>query len=210
MYLHPAQTDTALIDYMSSPHNKTLPYFDLPLQHINSEILKRMKRRSSREDIERLLRRIRETAPEAAIRATFIVGFPGETEEQFEELCRFVDEQEFDRLGAFTYSREEGSPAAEMPEQIDDEEKNRRLDELMSLQREIAFDKNDFLIGKVVEVMLDTCDESGSAIGRTRNDCPDIDQEVRVRGDNLRVGDICRVRIEAADGYDLEGVKVEG
>lgn len=204
MYLHPAQVNGELIDYMASA-NKTLTYFDLPLQHINTDLLRAMGRGTDRRKIENLLRSIRARCDGAILRTTFIVGFPGETTRQFTELCDFVDEQRFDRVGVFTYSVEEGTPAAEMVRQVREETKTRRLDRLMSLQREIAFAKNVSLIGAVREVIIDSVSADGIALGRTRGDCPQIDQEVRVRAFTGTTGDIRRIRIDAANGYDLEG-----
>jgi len=209
MYLHPRQTTDELIQYVADESNKTVPYFDLPLQHVNSEMLKRMKRQTDRERIEQLIEKIRVSNPNFTIRTTFIVGFPGETEEQFGEILEFLEQHQLDRVGAFTYSQEDGSPAAEMDDQIDQEEKERRLDELMSLQREIAFDKNESLIGSEQLVMLDRLDSPTEAVGRTRGDCPEIDQEVAVRGRHLKVGEVCRVLITGSRDYDLEGTKRE-
>lgn len=204
MYLHPAQVNGELIDYMASA-NKTLAYFDLPLQHINTDLLRAMGRGTDRSSIENLLRSIRARCEGAVLRTTFIVGFPGESSKQFMELCDFVDEQRFDRVGVFTYSVEEGTPAAGMTGQVTEKTKARRLDRLMSLQQEIVFAKNVSLIGTVQEVIIDSVNADGIALGRTRGDCPQIDQEVRVRAFTGTVGDIRRVRIDAADGYDPEG-----
>ncbi len=205
MYLHPSQVNGELIDYMASA-SKTLAYFDLPLQHINTDLLRAMGRGTDRRKIENLLTTIRARCDGAVFRTVFIVGFPGETSKQFKELCDFVDEQRFDRLGVFAYSVEEGSPAAEMTGQVTRKTKDRRLDRLMSLQREIAFDKNVSLIGSVQEVIIDSVNADGIVLGRTRGDCPEIDQEVRVRKFTGTTGDICSVRIDDADGYDLAGV----
>ncbi len=209
MYLYPSMLTTELIDYLSAD-NKSLDYFDLPLQHCNSEILSAMGRRSDRSAIERLLKLIRSRSPNGTIRTVFITGFPGETEEQFEELKDFVRAQQFDRMGTFIYSPEEGTPAEQLPGQIAEEVKFRRLDELMCLQHDIALARNNSLIGSIQEVIIDVIDDNGLARGRTRGDCPEIDQEVFVHGDELRVGQFCRVIIEAVDEYDLIGVKLEG
>jgi len=206
MYLYPAQVAPDLIEYMASG-TKTLPYFDLPLQHINSDILRSMSRSTDRPQTERLLRDIRRLAPEATIRVTLIVGYPGETDDQFQELLDFVGEQSFDRLGAFAYSPEEGTPAFEMTGQVSDEVMDERLDRLMSLQQEIAFRKNNSLIGREVEVIIDAVEPDGPAIGRTRGDCPYIDEEVFVAGPGSQVGDICRVHIDGTAGYDLTGTR---
>jgi ribosomal protein S12 methylthiotransferase len=206
MYLHPAATDNRLIEYMAD-ENKTLGYFDLPLQHVNSDVLRAMQRNIDRPGIEKLLRKIRDSVPGAVIRTTCLVGFPGETEKHFAELEQFVAEQEFDRLGVFTFSAEDDTPAAAMAGQVPEAVRHERLDRLMTLQREIAFRKNNSLIGNIVEVIIDTVRDEQPAIGRTRGDCPEIDQEVYVSGAE-RVGEICRVRIDRVDGYDLVGTMV--
>jgi len=207
MYLYPAALTTEHIEYLAGD-NKTLNYFDLPLQHVNTDILKGMRRQVTRPDIERILGRIREISTDAVVRTTFIVGFPGETEERYVELRDFIEDYRFERMGVFTYSPEEGTPSEKYVGQIAEEVKEARLDELMSLQREIAFEKNNSLIGHTVDVIIDSLSAEEPAVGRTRGDCPEIDQEVFVTGDNLAVGDICAVRIDAADGYDLHGTKV--
>jgi len=204
MYLYPGQVDDKLVEYLAGD-NKTLPYFDLPFQHINNDILKRMKRRENRRDIEYLITKIRKATNNAAIRTVFIVGFPGETEDQFKELMDFVAKNRFERLGAFSFSPEDDTLAAVMDGQVPEETKLRRLDELMTLQQEIAFDTNNSLIGSQKEVIIDLRKNRKVAIGRTYADCPEIDQEVYVSGENLASGDIVTVRIEAADGYDLKG-----
>jgi ribosomal protein S12 methylthiotransferase len=207
LYLHPARTSDRLIEFVAES-DKAVGYFDLPFQHINSDLLRAMKRETNRRTIENLLDRLRRRLPNATLRASFMVGFPGETDEQFEELYRFVYEQEFDRMGGFTFSAEEGTAAADLPNQLPEEVKTGRLDRLMTLQQEIAFEKNNSLIGNLMEVIIDTAAEDGTAVGRSPGDSPEIDQEVLVHGDNLRVGDICRVRIDGAQGYDLTGTLV--
>ena len=204
LYLHPAQMSPELIGHMTSG-SKTLSYFDLPLQHINDDILSGMQRQTSRRQIEGVLDSIRSADREAVIRTAFIVGFPGETDRQFEDLTDFVERFQFDRLGVFTFSPEDDTPAAVMGRQLPEEVKMARMDELMSLQQEIAFAKNNSLIGSVKEVIIDSVSGGDSAVGRTRGDCPEIDQQVFVSRDNLMIGDIHRVTIEAADGYDLRG-----
>lgn len=208
MYLHPAQVSDELIAYMTTP-NKTLEYFDLPLQHINSELLTAMGRQTDRGQIERLLDSIRAASNDAVIRATFIVGFPGETEAQFDELLAWIDDQRLDRVAGFVYSPEAGSPAAALADQVSEKEKNRRLDDLMSLQQGIAFDKNTALIGGVKEVIIDAVADDGPAEARTRGDCPEVDQKIFVTGAGLTVGDIRNVCVESADGYDLRGTVIE-
>jgi len=204
MYLYPAQLSEPLIEYMCGD-NKTLPYFDLPLQHVNSRILADMHRQIDTRGIERLLRLIRSYA-NATIRTTFIVGFPGESEDEFEELKEAVAEWQFDRMGVFPYSAEEGTPAAERTDQVSEDVKSERVESLMELQQGIALRANGRLVNTVTDVIIDAVSPDGSAIGRTAADCPDIDCEVEVTGDNLNTGQLRPVRIEAVSGYDLVGV----
>ena len=202
MYLHPEAMTDELIEYMSHAE-KTLGYFDMPLQHINDAILQSMNRRVTRAQIEQKLAKIRKESAENVIRTTFITGLPGETEAKYEELKNFIAEFEFDRLGVFKYSHEEGTRASKMEEQVPEELKEARVDELMTIQQEIAFRKNIDLIGALQEVIIDTVSEESPAAGRTRGDCPDIDQQIFVNGDALKVGDILKVKINMAEGYDL-------
>lgn len=208
LYLYPPALGDDLIEYLCSD-SKTLPYFDLPLQHVNTEILSRMRRRLDRPALEALLERIRRAGPHATIRTTFIVGFPGETRRQFGELRDFVERHRFDRMGVFPYSPEEETPAAGYAGQVSERTRQRRLEQLMLAQAEIAFERNRRLIGSMVSVMVDTVDAQGTATARTAADCPEIDQEVTVTGPNLRVGDIRTVRITGENGYDLQGVVLE-
>ncbi|MBN1211058.1 MAG: 30S ribosomal protein S12 methylthiotransferase RimO [candidate division Zixibacteria bacterium] len=204
LYLYPDRVTPELITYMAGD-NKTLKYFDLPLQHINDDLLKLMKRRPGRKKIEQLINDIRNLVPEAVLRTAFIVGFPGETKKRFEELRDFMMEYRFDRVGVFTFSPEEGTTAEKLRPGVSEKVKTARLDELMSVQREIAFDKNNSLIGTVKKVIIDSTGDGRTARGRTEGDCPEIDQEIYVTGENLRTGDICRVKITATEGYDLKG-----
>ena len=209
MYMHPARLENELVDYMID-NRKICNYFDLPLQHINDELLRRMGRKVSRRQIEALLDKIRAGKEPVAIRTNFIVGFPGESEDQFEELCRFVEERRFDRLGAFPYSAEEGTPAATLPGQIDEQVKEERYDSLMRLQQQIAFENNDDFIGRRLDIIVDGIDEeSGETVGRTRFDAPEIDQTVRLKTDDAAPGEIIAVRITGNDGYDLLGEREE-
>lgn len=204
MYLYPAALTDELIEYMAAD-NKTLNYYDLPFQHVNTEILTAMRRRVERSHIEHMIERIRSTSDDAVIRTTFIVGFPGETEAQFEELCDFVVDYRFDRMGVFPYSPEEGTAADSMARQVSEKLKTERIDRIMNLQREIAFEKNNLLIGQTRRVIIDAITAEGVGIGRTNGDCPEIDQEVYVTGDNLQVGLLGDVLIEQSEGYDLRG-----
>jgi len=207
MYLYPAALSSEHIEYLADD-NKTLNYFDLPLQHVNTDILSAMRRQVKRSEIDRMLREIREVSKDAVVRTTFIVGFPGETQERYLELRDFIEENRFERMGVFTYSPEEGTPSEQFDGQIPEKVKLDRLDELMSIQREIAFATNNSLIGHTLDVIIDSLSDEGAGIGRSRGDCPEIDQEVVVVGDDLAIGQICRVRIDIADGYDLRGTKV--
>jgi len=209
LYLYPDRVNKELIDYMAqSP--KVLKYFDLPLQHINDEILKRMRRRTSRRQIEQLLFNIKTIIPEAVLRTTFIVGFPGESKKEFKELRTFIETYRFDRVGVFSFSLEEGTAAAKMRPLVSEKVKNTRLDNLMSLQQEIAFAKNNSLIGANKKVIIDSSDDSRMARGRTEADCPDIDQEIVIHGKNLKAGDIRIVKITGSDSYDLVGEVLQG
>jgi ribosomal protein S12 methylthiotransferase len=209
MYLHPAQLSDELVRHIADPSNKTVPYFDLPLQHINDRILRAMQRHGTRTDIERLIDRIRSHSPESTLRTTVIVGFPGETQAEFEELLRFVEDVGFDRLGAFAFCPEDGTLAAELPGRLPEATVHDRLDQLMMLQQDIAMTANKDLIGDTVQVIIDRLNASGQAVGRTQGDCPEIDQEVYVDPAGLHTGQILRVRITDAQGYDLYGKKVE-
>ena len=204
MYLHPAQLSNKLIEYLAAD-NKTLNYYDLPLQHINDEILFAMNRQVTKKNIEKHIDNIRKADNGGILRTTFIVGFPGETDEQFQELLDFVEVTEFDRLGVFTYSAEEGTIAEKMENQIPEDIKADRMDQIMMLQQEIAFNKNNSLIGEQKEVIIDRLNEDKNAVGRTRGDCPEIDQEVTLFDNDLNIGQIYQVEIVEAQGYDLIG-----
>ncbi|MDD6483792.1 MAG: 30S ribosomal protein S12 methylthiotransferase RimO [Clostridiales bacterium] len=205
-YLYPEALDFELIDTIAK-HDKICNYFDIPVQHADNEILRRMARRTSREEMQKKLAYIRKTVPDAVIRTSIIVGFPGETEEQFEVLCDFVRDMRFDRMGAFTYSREENTPAAEFDGQLDEETKQRRLDELMTLQQGISLELNKAKIGTVTEVIVEGYDEECFLFfGRSRGDSIDVDSTVYfATEDEVEPGDIVRVEILDADEYDLTG-----
>ncbi|MBN2227834.1 MAG: 30S ribosomal protein S12 methylthiotransferase RimO [candidate division Zixibacteria bacterium] len=202
MYLHPESLTEKLIEYMTASE-KVLGYFDMPLQHINKRILKKMNRRITRDRIERLITTIRDASPDNIIRTTFIAGFPGETDKEFDELEAFIADIEFDRLGVFAYSCEENTAAAGFNDQIPDKLAEERRDRLMMLQQQIAFLKNIALIGSTQHVIIDQSDDRNDAVGRTRGDCPEIDQSVIIRGRKLAVGDMLDVEITMAEGYDL-------
>lgn len=205
MYLHPESMTDGLIEYMSFS-GKTLGYFDVPLQHISDKILAAMNRRVTRKEIEKILSKIRLASPGNIIRTTFIAGLPGETEEEFLELRDFIEDFEFDRLGVFEYSPEEDTKAIDFDDQVPDKVAAERQDILMNLQQEVAFKKNIGLIHKARKVIIDEARAGSPAIGRTEGDCPEIDQQVYVKGGKPAVGDIADVEIVMADGYDLIGV----
>lgn len=195
-----------LIDTIAS-NPKICKYVDMPLQHCVDRILRRMRRPGRERDIRELIDKIRERIPDVALRTSFIVGFPGETEEDFERLVSFVREIKFDRLGVFAYSREEGTPAARLPDQVPEDIKERRQAELMEVQREIAAERNARFVGRELDVIVDRFDrKNGVYVGRTQYDAPEVDGEVFVSGlDRAAIGDIRKVRITHSLEFDLAG-----
>ena len=186
---------------------KVCHYLDLPIQHASDTILKRMGRRTSKQELIDIVGKLRREIPDICLRTTLITGFPGETQEQHEELAEFVDEMEFDRLGVFTYSPEEGTPAAAMPDQIDEEIKEERQAELMELQQEIAFDNAENMIGREMLVMIEgkVADEN-AFVGRTYRDAPNVDGLIFINTDEeLISGDFAKVKVTGALDYDLIG-----
>ena len=203
LYTYPDTVDEHLIETLRN-EPKVCEYLDLPLQHINARLLKRMNRRGNPDTIRALLRDCR--ARGMFLRTTFIVGFPGETEEEFEELKEFVKEIQFDRMGAFTYSPEEGTPAASMPDQIPEEIKQRRLDELMTIQQQISLERNKMRVGKTYEVLVEGF-EGLTYYGRSMLEAPEIDGKIFFISDKeLEPGDYVKVKITGAEEYDLQGV----
>lgn len=209
MYLYPMYFGDELIERIATSR-KIVPYLDMPLQHINDTMLRRMQRRVSRAETEELIAKLRGAIPRLAMRTTLITGFPGETDEQFEELLAFAAEQRFERLGVFTYSVEADTPAARLPGHLDESIKEERRERLMQLQQEIAFAWNEAQLGRTLDVLLDrpVPGEKGAWIGRTYADAPDIDDVAYVSGRNLRPGQIVACEIVAARGYDLIGAAV--
>lgn len=206
LYCYPEEITDELIQVIKE-EDKICKYLDIPIQHASDEVLKRMGRRTSKQQLIDTVRKLRTEIPDIALRTTLITGFPGETAEQHEELIRFVDEMEFDRLGVFTYSPEEDTPAATMPKQIEEEVKEDRQAELMELQQEIAFDLADRMIGKEVMVMFEgkVADEN-VYVGRTYKDAPNVDGLIFVETDEeLMSGDFAMVRVTGALDYDLIG-----
>ena len=204
LYAYPEHVTDELLDTLAGA-KKILPYLDMPLQHINDRTLRRMQRRVNRATTEELLGRLRAALPNLALRTTFIVGFPGETEEEFEELCSFVRDAKFERAGVFPYSLEPGTPASRLPGHLPEEVKAERRDRLMALQQEVAFAWAAGQVGKELEVLVDAADPEvpGHFLARSHADAPDIDCAVRLKGKNLQPGDLVRARVTGADGYDL-------
>lgn len=206
LYCYPEEITDELIQVMKE-EPKVCHYLDLPIQHANDTILKRMGRRTSKQELIDIVGRLRRKIPDICLRTTLITGFPGETEEQHEELMDFVDEMEFDRLGVFTYSPEEDTPAASMPDQIDEEVKEERQAELMELQQDIAFDNAQDMVGREVLVMIEgkVADEN-AYVGRTYRDAPNVDGLIFINTDEeLLSGDFARVKVTGAVDYDLIG-----
>ena len=207
LYCYPEEIYDELIQTIKE-ENKVCHYLDLPIQHASDAVLKRMGRRTSKAQLVEIIEKLRKEIPDISLRTTLITGFPGETQEQHEELKDFVDEMEFDRLGVFTYSPEEDTPAATMTEQIPEEVKEDRQAELMELQQEIAFDLAEDMVGREVLVMIEgkVADES-AYIGRTYGDAPKVDGYIFVQtGELLMTGDFAKVRVTGALEYDLIGV----
>lgn len=206
LYTYPDTVNEELLDAMVSIP-KVAPYLDLPLQHINGRLLKAMNRRGTPEHIKKLIAACHERG--IVTRTTMIVGFPGETEAEFQELLDFVRDARFERLGAFTYSPEEGTVAAEMPDQIDEDVKERRLDELMMLQQAISMEANESRVGEVCEVLVDGW-EDGEYIGRSLKEAPEIDGNIRFTSNReLKPGAYVTVKITGAEAYDLTGEEVQ-
>ena len=206
LYCYPEEITDELIQVMKE-EEKICHYLDLPIQHANDEILRRMGRRTSKQELIDIICKLRSEIPDICLRTTLITGFPGETKEQHEELMEFVDEMEFDRLGVFTYSPEEDTPAALMPDQIDDEVKEERQADLMELQQEIAFDNAERMVGREVLVMIEgkVADEN-AYVGRTYRDAPNVDGLIFVNTEEeLMSGDFARVNVSGAVDYDLIG-----
>ena len=210
LYCYPEEIYEDLIQTMKR-EEKICHYLDLPIQHASDAVLRRMGRRTTRADLEQIVTHLREEIPDIVLRTTLIAGFPGETEEQHQEVMEFIDEMEFDRLGVFTYSQEEDTPAASMPDQIDEETKLDWQEELMELQQEIAFDRAEGRTGSVVTAMIEgkVADED-AYVARTYGDAPNVDGLLFVQtAEELNSGDFVRVRITGAVEYDLIGELTE-
>ncbi len=211
LYCYPERVTDELIDVMAN-EEKIVKYIDLPLQHCNAEILKSMNRRGSRESLTALLNKIRDRIPNVVLRTTFISGFPGETEEQFEELCEFAKEIEFDRLGCFPYSQEEDTPAAAFPNQLDEETKQNRADIIMEQQQLIMTRRCEKLVGTTVEVLVEGFDRIAECwYGRTYADAPEVDGCVFFTTDGKKpsIGSFVNVKITDTMGIDPVGEMIE-
>lgn len=207
LYCYPDRITDELIDLIAR-EDRILNYIDLPLQHCNGKILKSMNRSGNKDTLLKLLNKIKTRIPDVVLRSTFIVGFPGETEDDFNELCEYLDEVKFDRVGSFTYSPEEGTKAFDFKDQIDDFVKNKRQDILMRQQNLINDKKNKSKIGQVIEVIIDGFDENTeSFFGRSRADAPDVDGRVYIydKSKSFNIGDIIKVKVKDFIDYDLVG-----
>ena len=206
LYCYPEEITDELIDVIAK-EPKVCHYLDIPIQHASDSVLKRMGRKTDQAALREMIRKLRDHIPDICLRTTLISGFPGETQEDFEELYRFADEMEFDRLGVFTYSQEEDTAAAEMPDQIPEEVKASRRDELMELQQEIAFEKAQDMIGRVLLVMVEgkVADED-TYVTRTYRDAPNVDGYLFLNTTvNLMTGDFVKVLVTDCNEYDLIG-----
>lgn len=208
MYCYEDRITDELIEVMAT-EPKVCHYIDIPIQHASDSVLKAMRRRSTEESIKSTIERLKAAIPDIHIRTTLIVGFPGETEEDFDKLLDFVEETRFARLGVFAYSQEENTEAGEMENQIDEDIKQERLDAIMRRQLDISLEYNREKVGKELDVLVEEKDEDGSYIGRTQYDAPEIDNSVIfMSGRDLRPGEIVRVLVEDAFDYDLVGREV--
>ena len=206
LYTYPDRITDELLDTIAS-EEKLVKYLDIPLQHVNGDVLKRMNRKGDRQSLSDLIDKIRAKIPDITIRTTFITGFPGETEEQFCEMAEFVKDKRFDRLGCFTYSPEEDTVAAEFDNQIDEQTKADRMDNIMEQQLTIAAEKNDEKIGSVTEVLIEGWDDYIKCyFGRTPADAPEVDGKIFFMADRqLKIGDFVKVQINDCIDYDLLG-----
>lgn len=210
LYTYPEGITTELIQEVKN-NPKIIKYFDIPIQHISNDLLKRMNRKTSKENIEKLIKTIRKEIPDAILRTSIIVGFPGETKEQFEELLEFIETAKFDKLGAFTYSKEEGTPAAKMPNQIHGNTKKSRYNKLMEKQQKISKQKLEEKIGNVIETLIEDISFDGKyLIGRTKNDVPEIDGIIYIQTPEKGapedfINTFVKCKIEEVNNYDLIG-----
>ena len=210
LYAYPDGIDEELIDLLKT-EPKLCKYLDMPIQHISDSVLARMNRRSTAEQIRTLVERLRSEIPDIALRTSLIVGFPGETVDDFMELTRFVEQARFDRLGVFCYSKEDGTPAAEMPDQVSERVKKERYRKLMKVQARLSFRRNRAHVGQVEQVIVEGYSEETELLlkGRTSHQAPDIDGQVYITSGTANVGDIVACRITDSSDYDLIAEMVE-
>lgn len=203
LYTYPYKFSDAMIDAVADL-DRVIPYIDMPIQHIDDTMLRRMGRRLGEDGTRDLFSRMRERVPELVLRTTFIVGFPGETREQFEKLVHFVEQNKLERVGVFPWSPEEGTPAEKLPGRIDEDEVQARIEELMLAQQQVAFDWNRSRIGSEVDVLIDEiCPETASTLGRSYAEAPEIDSIIRLPEGAAGVGEMVRCTITETDDYDL-------
>lgn len=209
LYLYPDNITSKLILSIKN-NDKVVKYLDIPLQHVNNQILKKMNRQISKEDIENLISTLRKEIPDIILRTTFIVGFPGEDNSSFDELYKFIESAKFDKLGVFTYSREEGTPANNFNNQVDEAVKEYRRNRIMELQQEISYSLNKEKVGNVYETLVENVYEDGLYIGRNYMDSPDIDGILYIRSDKpLEIGQFVNVLVTDCLEYDLIGEIIE-
>ncbi len=210
LYCYPERISDKLLDVMAR-EEKLVKYLDIPIQHASGQVLRRMNRHGNRRQLTELMAKIRTKVPGVILRTTLITGFPGETEEDFAELCQFVKEVKFDRLGCFPYSQEEGTPAALLPDQLDEKTKARRAEVIMEQQYEIIREKNEALLGTTMELVVEGYDRYASSyFGRSCRDAPDIDTKTFFTSEKpLKIGQYVQVKVEDVLDYDLIGAVVE-
>ncbi|MFN7453932.1 MAG: 30S ribosomal protein S12 methylthiotransferase RimO [Pseudobdellovibrionaceae bacterium] len=210
LYLYPDGITPEMVQLIKNSAN-LVKYFDMPLQHVNNEMLKLMNRKMTRQEIQAVLNNIREEIPEAVIRTQFIVGFPGETEEAFQELLEFIKLNRFDRVGCFKYSPEENTPGGKMENQVDEETKQRRYDAVMSLAQQISLEKHQAMVGQTIEVLVEGYSEETDLLlqGRSSQQAPEIDGYVLINDGQANVGDIVRIKVTESMEYDLIGEIVD-
>jgi ribosomal protein S12 methylthiotransferase len=208
-YAYPSKFPLEILDVMAE-RPEICNYLDMPLQHVSDPVLASMRRQITKAETVELLNRVREKVPDIALRTTFLVGYPGETEADVEALIQFVKDQQFERVGVFQYSHEESTRAHDLVDDVPAEVKAERAQRLMEVQEEISLAKNEAKIGKVYKTLFDR-KEGGFYIGRTEADSPEVDNEVLVpaKGNYIRLGDFARIRITDAEAFDLYGEPVE-
>lgn len=211
MYCYPTHFSNQLISTIAQ-NPKVCKYIDLPLQHASDRILSKMHRRGNIQDIKNLIVKIRAAIPDITLRTSFIVGFPGETEKDFEELMSFMTEMRFDKVGVFKYSLEEGTPAADMPQQVEEKIKNERYHKAMQLQQDISYDINKSKIGRRLEVLIEgeNMKKNGHYVGRSQGDAPEVDGLVYIKaGKKIEIGELYPVKVTEVSEYDLMGVLIK-